>query len=381
MKFKILTVDDSKTIRMIVAKALKPFNCEVFEAANGVEGLTVANNHRPHLIVLDYTMPLMDGAEMLSRLRSDPELKSIPVLMLTAEAGRENILKIAKMGVRDYLVKPFKEDLLIERIGRIIDLKILGEDNQRTKRFDDPLKILLVDDKPKILEQTQLGLAETKWLVEGRTQTGETLDYCNHSSPDAVLLSLSLPNDGGFTLFQMLRSTGTKSKGVPILGLCVKTAAEEQARAQQMGFSGIVTKPIDFKDLITKISRALNLDTSYKYFEQRDGALLVRCPAQGAEKEIFHPLPTKISEAVDAGLDKLVIDLREVMNPSIDLIKLVLSSVEICAELSVKHRIVASPIFRQQCNHYEETKHWQLSDSVEEALSTLHEKTSPGPGQ
>ena len=71
-------------------------------------------------------MPVMDGTEMLGRLKSNPDLKSIPVIMLTAEAGRENVLRIAKMGVRDYLVKPFKEDQIVERVGRIVELKQRG---------------------------------------------------------------------------------------------------------------------------------------------------------------------------------------------------------------------------------------------------------------
>ena len=55
---KILTVDDSKTIRMIVGRAFKSFDCEVFEACNGVEGLSVASREKPNIIILDYTMPI-----------------------------------------------------------------------------------------------------------------------------------------------------------------------------------------------------------------------------------------------------------------------------------------------------------------------------------
>ena len=120
MSIKILTVDDSKTIRLIVAKAFKPYDCTVLEADNGVVGLAVASREKPDLILLDYTMPVMDGFEVLGRLRSDSVLKSTPVIMLTAEAGRETVLKIAKLGVRDYLVKPFKEDQLIEKAGRVV---------------------------------------------------------------------------------------------------------------------------------------------------------------------------------------------------------------------------------------------------------------------
>ena len=117
MSIKILTVDDSKTIRLIVAKAFKPFDCMVLEADNGVVGLAVASREKPDVILLDYTMPVMDGFEVLARLRSDPDLKATPVIMLTAEAGRETVIKIAKLGVRDYLIKPFKGELLVERVG------------------------------------------------------------------------------------------------------------------------------------------------------------------------------------------------------------------------------------------------------------------------
>jgi two-component system cell cycle response regulator len=150
MSIKILTVDDSKTIRLIVAKAFKPFDCMVLEADNGVVGLAVASREKPDIILLDYTMPVMDGFEVLARLRSDPDLKATPVIMLTAEAGRETVVKIAKLGVRDYLIKPFKGELLVERVGRVVTLKSKTDAVARTRRFDEPLNILVVDDKPAI---------------------------------------------------------------------------------------------------------------------------------------------------------------------------------------------------------------------------------------
>lgn len=119
---KILSVDDSKTIRMIVGRSLKNYDCVLCEAANGEEGLAVAASEKPDLIILDITMPVMDGVTMLTKLREDPALKAIPVVMLTAESGRENVAHLARLGVRDYLVKPFKEEQLIEKISRIVPL-------------------------------------------------------------------------------------------------------------------------------------------------------------------------------------------------------------------------------------------------------------------
>jgi two-component system cell cycle response regulator len=122
MPTKILTVDDSRTIRMIVTRAFRAYDCTICEGSNGEEGLAIAAKEKPDLIILDVTMPVMDGVTMLGKLKEDPALKATPVIMLTAESGRDNILQIARIGVRDYLVKPFKEDQLVEKVGRIIAL-------------------------------------------------------------------------------------------------------------------------------------------------------------------------------------------------------------------------------------------------------------------
>ena len=123
MAIKILSVDDSRTIRLIVGKAFRPYDCTILEAANGEEGLAVAAREKPDLIILDVTMPVMDGVTMLTKLKEDPALKAIPVIMLTAESGRDNVIHIARLGVRDYLVKPFREEQLIDKVGRIVTLK------------------------------------------------------------------------------------------------------------------------------------------------------------------------------------------------------------------------------------------------------------------
>lgn len=124
MTHKILTVDDSRTIRMIVKNAFKNYDCELFEAENGRDGLALAAEVSPDLIILDITMPVMTGIEMLGKMMENDQLKEISVIMLTAESGRDNVMNIVKMGVKDYIVKPFKGEQLIERVKMILeDLK------------------------------------------------------------------------------------------------------------------------------------------------------------------------------------------------------------------------------------------------------------------
>lgn len=370
---KILTVDDSKTIRMIVAKAFKAFDCEILEGSNGVEGLAVATREKPDVIILDFTMPIMDGFEMLSKLKADSDLKSIPVIMLTAEAGREQVLKIAKLGVRDYLIKPFKEDVIIERVSRVIELKPRGEAVAKAKNFDDAIQILVVDDKPAIVDQIRTGLSDTKWKVEGASAPGQAVDYCSCNSPDLIMVSLTLPENGGYNLFQMLRGSA-KTKSVPVFGLTVKTDTDQQARAQQSGFTGVLTKPIDFDELKSRVCRSLNLDTSLRYFNTKDGALVMTLPAdfsQSVANEVGVHLRNKVNAAVDAGLDKMVIDLSQLKKADITLIKTGLTAIQLCHELSLKYSMIGSEAVCQECKNYEETKDWRLFTSYQDAMAQL----------
>ena len=123
MPTKILTVDDSQTVRLVLLKAFQSYDCVVIEARNGEEGLAAAAREKPDLILLDLSMPVMDGVTMLNKLRADSELESIPVIMLTAESDCENVFLVTKLGVADYVLKPFRENHLLQRVMKIIPLQ------------------------------------------------------------------------------------------------------------------------------------------------------------------------------------------------------------------------------------------------------------------
>jgi CheY-like chemotaxis protein len=180
MPLKVLTVDDSKTIRMIVKKAFRPYDCQLFDAENGSEGLAVANREKPDLIVLDITMPVMNGIEMLGKLKAEPALKDIPVIMLTAESGKDNVMQILKMGVRDYMVKPFKGAQLIERAEKIVTLEAKkkveasGDPSKKFFSMDGDIQKMVIPEKisrpvvaeiesflgPKVKEMVTAGLSK-----------------------------------------------------------------------------------------------------------------------------------------------------------------------------------------------------------------------------
>lgn len=374
MRYKILTVDDSKTVRIIVKKAFKSFDCEIIEAANGVEGLATAAKEHPDVILLDVTMPVMDGVEMLTKLKSDPSLKGIPVIMLTAEGGRDNVLKIAKIGVRDYIVKPFKEELLMEKVGRIIDLKPISDGaSAKAKSIFDPATILVVEDKAAIIQQIQEGVKHTPWKITGVNTSGEAIDFCGKTPPDLVIISLSLPDEAAFSLFRLLR-TNVKTKYTPIFGLVVKTDAAAQQQAQQVGFSSIVTKPIEIADLEAKIAKAMNLDTSERYFSTDDNVFIMRLPENTSPSvilEITNYLKPKVADAVDGGIYRAVIDLHELKRFDMTVIKLLFTTMQAFRELALQYVLVGNPQIVTECKSFEDTKGWQFVDSLADAKAHL----------
>jgi two-component system, cell cycle response regulator len=148
----------------------------------------------------------------------------------------------------------------------------------------------------------------------------------------------------------------------------------EQNRAQQSGFTGVITKPIVMEDVKAIISRGLNLDTSCKYFEERDGVLALKLPflfTPDAAAEIMNHLETKILEAVDSGLEGIVIDLSELKHVDAGVINLAVNAIQLSRELTLEHRIIGSELVCQECRNFEETKDWKFVNSFAEALEAL----------
>ena len=117
---RVLVVDDFATMRRIIKNLLKQLGFEnLDEAEDGMKGLQKLKSESFDMVISDWNMPNMTGIELLQAVRNDPELKSLPFLMVTAEADKENVLLAIKMGVSNYIVKPFTADVLQEKLTKI----------------------------------------------------------------------------------------------------------------------------------------------------------------------------------------------------------------------------------------------------------------------
>lgn len=123
LSIRILIVDDFATMRRILKNILKQIGfVNIFEADDGTTALEEIKKNGFDLIISDWNMPKMTGIELLKAVRSNPELKNIPFLMITPEVQEQNIIELTQNETPHYIVKPFTTEQLAEKIEKILNL-------------------------------------------------------------------------------------------------------------------------------------------------------------------------------------------------------------------------------------------------------------------
>jgi CheY-like chemotaxis protein len=269
MRPKILSVDDSKAVRMSLSRLFSPFACELCEAVNGQEGLEVAARERPDLIILDYNMPVMNGVSMLQLLRQDAELRRTPVIMLTTESSAENIATVARLGVRDYITKPFNEELLLSKAARVVSLVreqstrpgdahdlVSTEGPTSTKERAEETSIpsaaslqrasvLVVDDSrtmrlSMIRAMNDLGFNNIKEAKNGR----QALELVLKEPFDLMLLDMEMPEMNGMEVLLALKND-PRLDGLPVIVISGTDQIENAVKCIEAGAEDYLPKPFN----------------------------------------------------------------------------------------------------------------------------------------
>ena len=121
---KILIVDDLQSMRSTVRSILKQIGfTHISEAGDGLQALSQLKKSKHDLLITDWNMPNMDGISLIRMIRGDADLKDLLVLMVTAEADKEHVVQAIKVGISDYIVKPFTADTLQAKIEKIFSHK------------------------------------------------------------------------------------------------------------------------------------------------------------------------------------------------------------------------------------------------------------------
>src|SRR6266702_6050994 len=172
----VLVADDSLLIRAVVRAGLEAYGYRVTEADDGPAAIEQCRRHGPDVVLLDIEMPSLNGHKVLSELKSDPELKDIPVVFLTIRTGVGDVVDALRSGAHDYLRKPFEPDELVARVGAAVQVK----------RLQDQLR-----ERNTLLEQmnrtdTLTGLYNRRHLEEELNR--QHLDARRHGDPIVLLL-------------------------------------------------------------------------------------------------------------------------------------------------------------------------------------------------
>jgi two-component system chemotaxis response regulator CheY len=118
----VLVVDDSRIMRNIVKNTFSELKipCQFLEAANGKEALQQMGNQKVDLILLDWNMPELSGIDFLKMVRAMDQYKTLPIIMVTSESAKYNVIEALDSGVTDYIIKPVSEKAFVEKLSKII---------------------------------------------------------------------------------------------------------------------------------------------------------------------------------------------------------------------------------------------------------------------
>ncbi len=122
----VMVVDDSITVRKVTSRLLERHNMQVLTARDGVDAITVLQDHKPDVMLLDIEMPRMDGYELARHIRNTPELENIPIIMITSRTGDKHRKRALELGVDRYLGKPYQENDLLENIYELLGERAYG---------------------------------------------------------------------------------------------------------------------------------------------------------------------------------------------------------------------------------------------------------------
>jgi signal transduction histidine kinase/DNA-binding response OmpR family regulator len=206
----VLVVDDDPSARDLLKRFLNKEGFHVECAANGPEAITAAKRIRPKVITLDVMMPGMDGWAVLTKLKEEPAVANIPVIMLTIVDDKHFG---HALGATEYLTKPVDRDRLSAAIRKLTRPTLPG-------------KVLIVDDDPEVREMLVRTLERQDWAASTAADGRAGLDAVAANKPDLILLDLMMPRMDGFEFVSELRKH-QEWRSIPIIVITAKTLTNE----------------------------------------------------------------------------------------------------------------------------------------------------------
>lgn len=255
-----MTVDDSQTIRTIVSSYCKELGpVQMVEACNGAECLQKCEQDKPDLILLDVNMPVLNGKDTLRKLRSNPAMHGIAVVMLTTESEKKVVVELLKMGVQQYIIKPFDKETFLTKVKKVLEAAkgapaaapvAQAAPAAAPAAGSGKRSLLVVEDKENIVKMIA-DAAKGQLEVQSTARPDEAIKLAQAAAPEVVFVNLTIPEMDTFGLLATLHGLPQLAE-TRMVGMCLKTAEDVIRRAYSLGYVRVLTKPFAGED-VTKL--------------------------------------------------------------------------------------------------------------------------------
>jgi two-component system cell cycle response regulator len=378
----ILTVDDSRAVRTIVSKQVKDLGFDVVEAEDGQQGLAKLAECQFDLVLLDVTMPVMDGPTMLAKMREGGN--RTPVIMLTAESKRTIVSEAMKVGITDYILKPFKPEELRNKIlsvlqggGNIEDVVAADRPGgmpaagmveapaprDGAKQFVD---VMVVDDMENVHKRLR-SMLPNHLTMNGFTSAQSALASAREKVYRVILIDTEIPDVNSAVLAQQVK---VLQPHAAFIALALRTATDGSKELKEQGFGDVVYKPFT-QDHVD--------DFLVQYFDNQDfltseDNLLRVAPFVGKPERldryygrVAQLFPTVLNKVASACYESILLDLSNVPTQGERLPKLLVNVAEQVKGVGMEMSIVGTGDIQKVLASFEETRAIRYFATVQEA--------------
>lgn len=242
----VLLIDDDSSMRQILTHFLTQNGFSVQAAAGGEEGLQLARELIPDVITLDVMMSGLDGWDVLRALKKDPQLRDIPVVLVTMV---ENRSMGYSLGATEYLSKPIDKDRLLAVLRRSVRTQLGGP-------------VLIVDDNDSLRESLREILRFEGWDVSAVPTAESAFSEIGRNPPSLIVLDLMMPGMGGFEFLDQLRNN-PRWKDIPVLVMSGKDLTHEELAILQRNADKVINKAaFNHDDLVIEVYNVLKQSLS-----------------------------------------------------------------------------------------------------------------------
>ncbi len=361
---RILTVDDSSTIRTIITKQLTELGYEIEPAEDGFDGLAKLQKMDVDLILLDVTMPNLDGPGMLAMLRESGN--KTPVIMLTSESKRSVVAGAVKLGIVDYILKPFKPEELRAKVQKVLGASDAPASPNAVRELVD---LLVVDDIENVHKKLR-ALIPPQISMTACTSARDALQLCAERSFKMLVIDMVIPDVNSVTLMNQLRALQPQAL---MVALALRSTDELAAELKGHGFHDVIYKPFEAGAIGELLSR---------HFESTDvvaidGNVMSCAGFDGKDERVekyFSKLKTGCRESLEklasACYDNSILDLGAVSARNGDkLVRFVIDTDKEARRLGLQLRLVGKTELKAVMSSITETATLPFFTSVSDARS------------